>query len=183
MKGIYIDNTASMCTRPAEVFMLMEEETRKLNWLMTDVTGWDSIIGKYEHRNGDNWFFFTGDVFFDIMSSNRMATMNWGVITGFPADIPLEKILESDLPFADRNDDLFVNPVKPMHELGVAEVFVTDITKMAVKADDAVIDRIGGSIRGSSDLEHYNERMMKKRKKEEVKEEPPKGFFAKLFGK
>jgi len=186
MKGFLADNSSDMCTRVAPVFTAMGDDILKFNWLFTDMSGWDSIISRYDHKNGKDYFFVRGEEMRKLMAENRLATMNWGVISGFPADVDLDDILKEELPYADWNKDLWTAPIKPMHSLATFQVVVTDITKMAVMAeDDALADRIREKFSRSVDLEEYCTRMMRKREKQiekEAKEEKKGGFFKRLFG-
>ncbi|MBR6484267.1 MAG: hypothetical protein IKT14_04550 [Clostridiales bacterium] len=186
MKGFLTDNSSEMCTRVAPVFAAMGDKVADYNWLFTDMSGWDSIFAKYEHYGDGDYYFVKGDVMKKLMSENRLATMNWGVISGFDKDIDLAEITDSDLPFADGNKELWTAPLKTMHEKASVEIIVTDITKLAFKAqDDELVDTVVKAFPRSVDLEGYCTRMMRKREKtaeKETKEEKKGGFFKKLFG-
>lgn len=195
MIGIVQDNSADICTRPASVFTALPSRTESLNWMVTDVSGWDSIFDRYETVRGKGYFFITGSVFLKIMRENRLATLNWGVISGFSPDIPLQKILEEPLPFTDRNKDLWKLPVSPMNSLACFEVFVYELTTLVVKSDnESDIETLKKLFSKAADLEKYSEKQESpapvSRKKaisdssnKPEDEEEKGGFWKRLFGK
>lgn len=186
MKGFLADNSSEMCTRVAPVFAAMGDRVLDYNWLFSDMSGWDSIFFNYDHCGDGSYYFVRGDVMKKLMSENRLATMNWGVISGFDKDIDLKDIISDELPFADGNKELWTAPLKMMHEKASVEVIVTDITKLAfMAADDELVDKVAAAFPRNVDLEGYCTRMMRKREKQaekEAAEEKKGGFFKKLFG-
>ena len=189
MKGFFIDKSEELCTRPAELLGLLGGKIEDYNWLICDLTGWDSIFARYKDEitevNGAVWL--KGSVLAKILKENRMATANWAVFSAFEPDVILEKVLESELPASDFNKTLWFNPVTMLHPLSVIEIVISEITDISVKCDDQLIlDQFKKTTGKLSDLEKHNEMftppISDPSKAVRTPEPEKKGFFSRLFG-
>ncbi|MBO4635899.1 MAG: hypothetical protein J5685_02020 [Clostridiales bacterium] len=190
MKGIFIDKSAELCTKPSGLLAPLGDKICDYSWLLCDLTGWDSIFKRYEDLivRTDGAVFLPGTALKKILDENRLATANWAVFSAFPPDTHLEEILKYPLPYSDFNKTLWFNPVKMLHPLSGIEVVISEITDISVKSDDEeILDLFRKSTGKIGDLEKHNDQFTPpisdpaSAVRENTSEK--KSLFSKLFGK
>lgn len=107
-----------------KLFGLIGNEQRNYNWLITECRcNIDSKIETEVYDKGYCWI--NGDDLTSFVCENDIQWI-FAVLSGFEKEMPLEKILEFPLPYADGNPDFWKAPITMQHPLATIEIVAWD---------------------------------------------------------
>ena len=115
-----------------EIFSSLDNAQKNYNWLITDcecATFDEDVLNKLYQ----NYCWLSGDELTEMVEKENFQWI-WGVLSAFPKNISLEKVLEYRLPFANGNPDLWKNPVALQNPLAEIEIVPWDSTLVIFKS-------------------------------------------------
>lgn len=131
----------------------LEQTMERYNWLITDCyCNKDNPIWDAEDRDGYCWL--TGQELVEFAKTDNTQFIG-GVFSGFPKEIPLERILEEPLPVWEQ-PGFWYEPLNLQHPLAQVEVVPWDSTYVLVLSRDlADVDRFRAHFPKSQDLRDH----------------------------
>ena len=157
MKGIILKEGQEFFTDIKIVFDSIKNEQLKYNWLITDLELNEDI----PILTDKNPCFISGEELTKIINETKDIQWIWGVLSAFPKDIPVDKILKYPLPYADEYNGFWQNPISLQHPLAVIEIVSFDSSlTLLISKDDKIIDDFKNSCPLSEDLEEYNKQFI-----------------------
>ena len=164
-------NSCEFYTYLDRVFEALQGKQRDYNWLITDsdiLAHSDSLDrlntrptmvqkdGKWEPVPCPAYHFLSGDDLTEMVENDRCQWI-WAVLSGFEKDVPLEKILEYPLPYADGYRGFWKNPPSIQHPLASVELVPWDSSLVLLfSKKKELADLFRAAFSESEDLETYN---------------------------
>lgn len=141
-----------------EIFLRLGNELKNYNWLITDseVNSRNGICERLDtHFAKTPYVFLSGEELTELLLADR-AQWIWGVLSGFPKELPLEEILKFSLPCSE-HPGFWKSPVSLQHPLAEIEIAAFDsMAVLVIGKDRKVVDRFRDAYPNSLDLEDYN---------------------------
>ena len=132
----------------------IENIVTQYNWMITDCE-----CNSYPDSRiwlNQEYAWLSGEELLQIIKCHEIQFI-WAVFSAFTKDITLEKVLQSELPYADNNEGFWQNPVGMQHPLAVMEIVPWDSSLLLFLAKDRIIaDMFASSFPLAEDLEKYN---------------------------
>lgn len=155
MKGAILEKGEKYYTNLLNVFSAIENVQIKYNWLITDCVCYprsqqiDELLSK-------EYCWMSGDELTKIVETENFQWI-WAVLSGFEKTIPLEKVLEYELPYAVEYDGFWNNPVSLQHPLASVEIVPWDSSlTLLISKDDKMVADFMNAFPLSEDLSIYN---------------------------
>lgn len=137
------------------IFDSLNNVQKNYNWLITDcecTTFDEKVLSKLYQ----SYCWMSGDELTEMIEKENFQWI-WAVLSAFPKDISLEKILEYNLPFANGNPDLWKNPVTLQNPLAEIEIVPWDSTLVIFKSrKKELVESFRKVYPESQDLSEYN---------------------------
>jgi hypothetical protein len=155
MKGAILEKGEKYYTNLSNVFSAIENAQRNYNWLITDCECYPNSP-QINELLFKEYCWLSGDELTKIVEEENFQWI-WAVLSGFEKNIPLDKVLKYELPYADGYSGFWKNPITLQHPLASVEIVPWDssLTLLISKDEKAVIDFMN-AFPLSEDLSSYN---------------------------
>ena len=120
MKGIVVEEGEKYFTFFKKIFEAINNIQRDYNWLMTDYECYPQNERYAEILNGE-YCWMTGDEFTEMVEITDFQWI-WGAFSAFPKSVPLEHVLQYELPKAYECEKIWQLPVSIQHPLAEIEI-------------------------------------------------------------
>jgi hypothetical protein len=153
IKGAILEKGEECRTRLNGVFSAIKNAQLNYNWLITDLECCPSIQSvKDELFQKEKYAWLSGEELTALIAIEDFQWI-WAVLSGFDKHIPLQKVLEYDLPYADCNRGIWENPVSIQHPLADVEIVAWDgSATLIISKNKAIVDNFKKEISFSKDL-------------------------------
>ncbi|MFT9076203.1 hypothetical protein [Ethanoligenens sp.] len=155
MYGAILEKGEKYYTYLRKVFDAIGNKQNEYNWLITDCVCYPQTQ-RIDEKLSHEYCWLSGNELTSIVESEDFQWI-WAVLSGFSKDIPLAKVLESPLPFANGYTGFWKNPVSIQHPLASLEIVPWDgsLTLLISNQKD-VVDNFMKAFPLSEDLSLYN---------------------------
>ena len=122
--GAILQKGERFYTYLGKVFAAIGEVQTEYNWLITECVCYprspdiDTLLSR-------EFCWLSGEELTAVIKQEDFQWI-WGVLSGFEKDIPLEKVLDYPLPYADGYEGFFKNPLSIQHPLASVEIVALD---------------------------------------------------------
>ena len=107
--GAILEEGEKYYTYLCKVFDAIGNRQKEYNWLITNCECYPATQ-EFSEMFDKDYCWLSGDELTSIVNAEDFQWI-WAVLSGFSKDIPLAKVLESPLPFADGYTGFWKNPV------------------------------------------------------------------------
>jgi hypothetical protein len=157
VKSAILDKGENYYTHMGKIFLGIENEHLKYNWLITDCVCYPQDEKLYEMFLKD-YVWISGERLTEIILKEDFQFI-WGVFSGFSKDVNLEEILNYDLPLADGYAGFWEDNVGIQHPLVDIEIVAWDSTlTLFISKNDKLTDLFMKSFPLAEDLSVKNSR-------------------------
>ena len=133
---------------------IIKEIICSYNWLLTDI---DSDYSS-ENLHISNYDFLSGKDFQKLIVEET-CTYAWGVFSAVSPEVPIEKVLENGLPYANGYTGFWENPITIQNKLASIEMVIWDgEMALIISRDEKVVNGFLDYYTLSEELEKYNNR-------------------------
>ena len=122
--GAILEKGEKYYTHLGKVFGAIGNRQNEYNWLITDCECYPATE-KFSELFDRDYCWLSGDELTSIVNTEDFQWV-WAVLSGFNKNIPLNKVLESPLPYADGYTGFWKNPVSIQHPLASIEIVALD---------------------------------------------------------
>lgn len=155
MKGTILRKGEKSYTRLTKIFFSFNNVQKNYNWLITDCNCYPKNK-QFNDLLTKEYCWLSGEQLTEMVHSEDFQWI-WSVLSGFEKDIPLEQVLQYELPYADGYTGFWKNPISMQHPLSVIEIVPWDSTLVLVISKiDEIVDNFQNYFPMSEDLLEYN---------------------------
>ena len=154
MKGAILENGKENYTKLKVFLPVIKEIARSYNWLLTD------IDSDYSSKNlsEKNYDFLSGEEFIKLVEEKKH-TYAWGVFSAIPSEIDIEKVVETNLPYANGYTGFWRTPITIQNPLASIEMVLWDgEMALIISRDEKITNDFLQYYTLGEDLEEYNNR-------------------------
>ncbi len=142
-----------------DVFPAIGNVQNEYNWLITDCVTYH-ILDEVQQLGLQEYTWISGSDLTKLADRYEFQLI-WGVLSGFQKDIPLEKVLEYPLPYADGNPNFWKTPLTMEHPLAEVQIVGWDSTLTLLHSRHKhIIDAYHANRPESEDLLLYNKQFL-----------------------
>lgn len=153
--GAILEKGEKYYTYLRKVFDAIGNRQNEYNWLITNCECYPATQEFSEMLDKD-YCWLSGDELTSIVNAEDFQWI-WAVLSGFSKDIPLAKVLESPLPFADGYTGFWKNTVSIQHPLASIEIVPWDSSlTLLISNQKNLVDDFMKAFPLSEDLSLYN---------------------------
>lgn len=140
MKGFILNEVEvdeGYVTFPYDVFKHIEHYVKSLNWRISNVEC-DFIYGadfKFPFEHTDDYF-IDGDTLFSMLKEHSEKQWIWGILSGFPKEIPWEEIKKNPVIDATMESPYLENTLHHIEPMAVFEMIAWDSSETHILVDD-----------------------------------------------
>ena len=116
MNGAIIEKGENFYTHMKAVFGAIKNAQVNYNWLITECDCYPQTVKFGEKLLRNDYCWISGEDLTSMIGDEDFQWI-WAVLSGFDKSVPLEKILQYDLPHADGYAGFWKNPVTIQHPL------------------------------------------------------------------
>lgn len=154
MRGAILNKGESYYTNLKAIFTKLNDFQTNYNWLISNAECYPLNKIHAEMLSGEICW-LKGDKLTELIQEEFQWI--WGVLSGFEKNVPFEKIITYDVPYADGNENLWKNPITLQHPLAVHEIIAWDSSLTIIKSKDSkIVSEFMKNYPLSQDLESYN---------------------------
>ena len=134
----------------------IEHVALQYNWLITDIECNHYPDNRIEWKQEYAWL--SGEDLLQLVKTHDIQFI-WAVFSAIPPNIPLEVVLQSNLPYACDYKGFWQNPVGIQHPLADIEIVPWDSSfVLFIAKDQNLADTFVSHFSLANDLEKYNEK-------------------------
>ncbi len=155
MKSAILEKGEAYYTFLNKVFKAIDNEQLKYNWL---ITGYECYPSNSTFRElfSQEYVWLTGQELSDIIGAEKFQFV-WGVFSGFKPEIPLNEVLQHDMPYADGYTGFWLDDVGIQHPLADIEIVAFDSSlTLFISKHDELADKFLHALPLSEDLSAQN---------------------------
>ena len=115
-----------------KIFESFKIKFEKFNWLLTDI----DCSYTPDRRFNEKAIWISGTDLLKLFKKYNDLQFYWGVFSAFPPEVKVELPKESDLPFADGNEDIWEPTGGPQHQDAILELISWDSTHIIFSSKD-----------------------------------------------
>ena len=157
MKSAILENGETYYTYLDKVFKAIDNEQIRYNWLITERDCYPSD-STFRELFSQEYIWLTGQELTAIIAAERFSFV-WGVFSGFKPEIPLNEVLQYDLPYANGYTGFWLDDVGIQHPLADIEIVAWDSSlTLFISKDDELADKFLQAFPLSEDLSAKNTR-------------------------
>lgn len=160
MEGLILNEDSEYVTYMPPIFEAIGYDViAKYNWRLSYVECFGSFDATFPYENIlDTWV--KGVELVKQVRNNPKAQWVWGLLQGFSADIPYEKIKDHDINELDDDTRIWEYPVFMRDSLAEIEIEAFDSTMSIVVAKDIeIIKKLKASFSNAEVLSEYNKNL------------------------
>ena len=152
--GAILDKGEKYYTHLSKVFKAIGNQQTKFNWLITACECYPKTKSIEELFLRD-YCWLSGTELTKLVDFEDIQWI-WAVLSGFNKDIPLAKILEYPLPYADGYGGFWKNPLSIQHPLASIEIVPWDSSlTLMISEEKGIVECFMKSFPLSEDLSMY----------------------------
>ncbi|MEE1057533.1 MAG: DUF2691 family protein [Acutalibacteraceae bacterium] len=139
-----------------KVFRAIKSRQNNYNWLITDCECYPKNSATAEMLKRD-YCWLSGEELTALVEEEDFQWI-WAVLSGFEKDIPFDKVIKYNLPYADGYRDFWENPLTLQHPLASVEIVPWDSTlTLLLSKDKEIVEDFRKAFPYSENLEGYNQ--------------------------
>lgn len=122
--GAILEKGESWYTCMGKIFRAIGDAQKNYNWLISDADCFP-MTPEFSELLARESCWLTGEALTAMVEREDFQWI-WAVLSGFPKEVPLERVLEHPLPYADGYEGFWKNPLTLQHPLAEVELVPWD---------------------------------------------------------
>ena len=122
--GAILEKGESWYTYMGKIFRAIGDAQKNYNWLISDADCFP-MTPEFSDPLARESCWLTGEALTAMVEREDFQWI-WAVLSGFPKEVPLERVLEHPLPYADGYEGFWKNPLTLQHPLAEVELVPWD---------------------------------------------------------